>query len=168
MFAIAVIIIISAAVVIGDMNAYPAYEDPTPIEQSIDIEDVYQDNKADILNEGNIPHYDAEELMNDLSDSFNDVKQEYKIRNSIKNKYIKISGEVDKVNYNTIDGCYIVFRQDKKGFHDGWIMITCNFYDKTEKKKLLNLHAGDNVTVLGLCSNDFLTGPSLVDCYFLD
>lgn len=166
---IAVILLSGAVITSNVVYSYQESQQKIVQQEPISIEEIYQDNKVEILNEGNIPSFDAQELLNQISDAYMDDDKTNEIKSSMSEKYIKISGEIDTVRYSSIDGCYIVFRQDrKKSFSDGWILITCTFYNKSEKSKALSLKAGDNVTIIGYCSKHFVLGPSVYDCYFLD
>lgn len=168
MFGCVIIMLIGTALLAGEY-AYNSYEEPTPIEQPISLEEVYDENYLDTLNESTIPHYDAEELLCDLADTTYKVKEHEKIINNMRDKNIIMTGEIDSIRYNYIDGCYIVFRQNRNdSFTDGWGIITCYFYDKAEKSKVLGMKPGKTVSIYGHTEHAFLTGPSMTNCYIVD
>jgi hypothetical protein len=158
-------ILICVTLAATDIMSQPMTEPVQPVA----IEEVYQENFSEILNEGYIPKYDAEKLLNKLSDLFSKDYKRKEIYTQMSDRYIEMTGTIDKITYSHVDGCYIIFKQDRQEkFSDGWLVITCNFYNDKDKARVRNMRAGSKITVLGYCNDNFLLGPELVDCYIVD
>jgi SepF-like predicted cell division protein (DUF552 family) len=151
----------------GDVNTVEGKENNKEIESKdkenkIKLEDMeaYKTIKA------KLPSYTSEEILCSLADSMWDVSEHNKILNKLKDVDIQLSGKVNRVRNNFIDGCYIVFTQKRADSAiDGWGMITCYVKDDSQIEKVMKLNKGDNITLIGHCGKYPVTGLSLYNCY---
>jgi len=93
---------------------------------------------------------DINEMLNDYTKAI--TLEDYKeINNLYEDKYIKFTGDINKIYSDPYEGNYITIRGDNEA-HNDWMSIQCNFYDKDEIEKLNNLEKGEEVKVEGYCA----------------
>jgi hypothetical protein len=157
------LIVILLAIALGFSGALTEKtETPEPVDTKQN-EVVETSKTIKNLDSYSIMTVDAEEWLRYYSDNALDAKQQLKIKENWKHKFIKLTGNIYNVR-NNMDGCYITIRQErKKGLSDGWCMIVCYFYNEADKEKVLKMHSGDRITVYGFSRWDI--GPILINSH---
>jgi hypothetical protein len=130
--------------------------------QQMANEVVYTDTKTieqiqDEVIKDNAKHYYASGIMNEYSKAF--TYEDYEsLNDKYVDKYLEITGEVNKTHETTIDGHFLTLINDNPINNvSSWGKIYCYVEDTEDKKIFENIKSGDKITVIGYCDNDNLT-----------
>jgi sulfur transfer protein SufE len=160
-----VVILLSAAVISSDMVYAHNTNNPQPEPQrQSTVQEVYQSNKVKIFDSQSIMTIDADDWLEKYSSDIWDTKTQTKMKNNWKGNYIKITGTINKIHTDFIDGTYFSIKQSHDGdVTKGWVTIVCHIFNDTDKEKIFEYKSGDEITVIGY--SKWITGPELIDCY---
>ena len=127
------------------------------INTPVTIEDVKQ-----TIVERNPVEIDVDDLLSDYCEATT-VQEVKEVNAEYSDKYIKLSGDINKIYHDPFEGNYITLRGDEIKY-DTWMSVQCKFADKEEIEKLNELQKGDEVTIQGYCIGGSGMSVKLEDC----
>jgi hypothetical protein len=117
-------------------------------------ETIYSDTKPleyvqeELLRE-NADRYSASYIMNDHNNN-ETQQQRQRLEDKYADKYLEITGEVNKVHTSLVDGYYISMMNDEPiNTVTSWGRIICDFSDEEDRRLMQEIKTGDELTVVG-------------------